>query len=541
MRALNRFFDRAKWALACFVAGLAFAGVSPPFDFVPLAWVGLAALAYVLGIARSEEAIARSSSSPPSRARRLCEGGARGLAFGFGVNVVAVRFVPDVIARFTPLPWILGVVALVLLAAAQGLVWLIAAIVRAHLVRARVPPLFAFAIAVYASTFVPSIFPWTPAGAIAAAPKLVQLADTIGERGVSLLIALSAGAIAEAIRSLRAVRKCVMYTCIAAGVPFAMSAHGGARILQIEALRLGAPAASIALVQPSIGATDRWEARNAPAILEKLSALTRNAERRGALVTVWTESAYPYILTHAGRRSPIGEWAILQPGVRGPVIAGAILNAGHGDSYNSVLVATADGAVSEPYDKLHLLWFGESVPLAAQLPWLRRTFARGIGMVPGDRALLLTAGPVRAGILICFEDILPDAGREAARLAPNLLVDVSNDAWFTGSSESELHLRLSILRAIETRRDLVRAVNFGPTTWIDAAGITRARYADPLPGTLMTTPALLETPPTRYVRFGDWPLVIGLIAGVAALIAWGKRFNATGSRGAAEDQLPHRD
>ena len=97
---------------------------------------------------------------------------------------------------------------------------------------------------------------------------------------------------------------------------------------------------------------------------------------------------------------------------------------------------------------------------------------------------MFVAGPIRAAVLNCYEDTLPAAGREAMERSPNLLVNVTNDAWFAGSAEGELHLRLAVLRAIETRRDLVRAVNQGPTTFVDAAGRVRARYDLPMPGTL---------------------------------------------------------
>ena len=102
---------------------------------------------------------------------------------------------------------------------------------------------------------------------------------------------------------------------------------------------------------------------------------------------------------------------------------------------------------------------------------------------------------------------------------PNLLVNLTNDAWFKGSGESELHFRLSVLRAVESRRDLVRSVNLGPTAWIGASGVVQARYVSDLPGTLSAEPALLEGPLTLYDRFGDWPSVIVLAVASLAFVA----------------------
>jgi apolipoprotein N-acyltransferase len=194
--------------------------------------------------------------------------------------------------------------------------------------------------------------------------------------------------------------------------------------------------------------------------------------------------------------------------------------AADGASYNSAVVATRDGALSDSYDKRHLLWFGETVPLADRLPWMRQVFARGLGLAAGGRSVVLAAGPIRAAVLVCYEDMLPEAGREAmdtAPLPPNLLVNVTNDAWFSGSTEGELHLRVATLRAVEARRDMVRAVNFGPTSWVDAAGRLRQRASPDVPGVLTADAALLDSPPTFYSRQGDAPL--GLLVLVLANVA----------------------
>jgi apolipoprotein N-acyltransferase len=126
--------------------------------------------------------------------------------------------------------------------------------------------------------------------------------------------------------------------------------------------------------------------------------------------------------------------------------------------------------------------------------------------------VVLDLGRVKAGVLICFEDILPEAGREAASVSPNLLVDLSNDAWFAGSREPAMHLLAATMRAIETRRDFVRAVNVGPTSFIDATGRIREAYEAGIPAALVVKVALLDGAPTIYARFGDWPWIVLLLA-----------------------------
>jgi apolipoprotein N-acyltransferase len=170
-------------------------------------------------------------------------------------------------------------------------------------------------------------------------------------------------------------------------------------------------------------------------------------------------------------------------------------------------------------------------------------FQRSGGLIPGAELRALTTKlasgvELRIGVLNCYEDTLPDLGRRIAReLNPNLLVNVTNDAWFIGTAEPELHLRLSVMRSIELRRDLVRSVNLGVTAWIDARGQIRAQQASSKPSALIVQPQWRSTPATVYARFGDLPLLLLLAA--AACGPWLRRTfggneNADGAESGSE-------
>jgi apolipoprotein N-acyltransferase len=488
---------------------------SPPFDLYPALWLGMTGLAWCLSTQEDLPVFA-------PRARVALVGARRGLAFGVGANLLALRFVPAVVGRFTPLPYAVGVLGLVLLAAFEATRWLVAAIACETLVRARVPRPAAFAAGVYAGTFVPTMIPWTVAGGVSPWPLTIQLADVAGERGVAGLMALEAALVAQAVFELASAgagrRRALKYVGAALALVGVQVSVGAWRMRQVEAARDGAPRVRVGLVQPSIDATTRWEDGREPWILDRLAGLTRTAEARAADLVVWPEGAYPYRIAHGSRQVFDPARAVVREGAHGPIITG-LLTTGASAAYNSVVVAMRDGTLSASYDKRHLLWFGETVPLADRMPWLRHVFARGLGLAPGTESASLTVGPVRAGVLICYEDTLPEAGREAAPGGPNLLVNVTNDAWFSGSSESELHLRLSVLRAVELRRDLVRAVNEGPASWVDAAGRVRARGSADVAGVLTTEPALLDGAPTFYARYGDGPWALALLA-LANVAVW---------------------
>lgn len=519
---------RTRAGLLAAASGLVFAASSPQANFDAGILVGLIGFAYALEI---------DAQSHETAMQRMRAGARRGFWFGFAANMFALRFVPDVLARFTPLPWIANSTALVLLSAAQALPWVAGGSLARILVNVSdrdmsegKPPLapswLAFGICVYSACFIPSIFPWTPAGGLARWPILLQTAELVGERGTSFVLAIACGFAATAIRwglPQTPIRRRVTKTGDAR-VPLAFSlavllvviGYGAVRMRSIEELRRAAPHAKVALLQPDFDAMFRWEEHRASMMMDRLSALTKRAESEDVELTIWPESAYPYTLAHGVKYSPRGQRAVLQQGAHGPVLTGAYLTKGGGVGTNSTILVTRTGDIGPSQDKRHLLWFGETVPLGDVFPVLRRVFARGTGLDAGTESIAFHTGAIRAAVLNCYEDTLPAAGREAMEARPNLLVNVTNDAWFAGSAEGELHLRLSVMRAIETRRDLVRAVNRGPTTWVDAAGTVRMRREStaglgPSPP-LIADAALLDAPITLYTRAGDLPLIALVLA-----------------------------
>lgn len=526
-RGASRAATVRRGVVASIAGGALFALTAPPTDLAVAVFAGLSLLAYAVATAPTAASAFR-----------------RGALWGTAAGVIGLRFVPLVIERFTPLPEAAGYLALVLLAGAQSLAWAAGA-ATAHIVarRLRAPLELAFAAGVFLATLVPTVFAWTPAGLLAAQPELVQLADTIGERGVSSIIG-ALGAL-----SVRAVRRIAM-----PGRPFLIRAQragalavplvlaltslfkfGQCRMSQVERSREAKPSLRVALVDQSVGATERWEYKNRPRILSRLRELTRKAERAGAELVVWPEAAHPYVVPHGTRALPRGPMSPLYENVRGPILVGLITKLepspipGGGFeqlSRNSASLLSPDGTLSAPYDKLALLWFGEMVPLGDELPWLRRMFHRGGGLVPGTeaRALALPAPPrlataaqskdIKLGVLNCYEDTLATIGRRVALEArPALLVNVTNDAWFFETAEPELHARLATMRAIELRKDLVRAVNRGVTSAVSASGRTLARREPEKPEVVHVEPKLdLDRSPTLYARCGDTPLAAAFAA-----------------------------
>ena len=474
--------------LLCAIGGgIGFALCSPPTDLYPMVWIGLAAL-YV------------ATADAPSAKRAALYG----WLWSAVATVVGMRFIPGVVDRFTPLGMAGGVAALVLLAAGQSVPWGLALGV-GHWVSEKtgLDRRIAFAAAVTGASVVTLVIAWSPGALVSPWPVLVQLADLIGERGLTFLFALMAALVASYKKGWRA-------PALGAALFVVVLGYGAFRLSAVRAWHAELPTLKVGVVQASVGARLRWEPGAQSEILGRLRRLTLDSERAGVDLTIWPEAAYPYVLGAKPGRMPRGRRSIVAGPLHGPVLFGALMRAPDG-AYNAATIVGPDGVTQAPQAKMELLWFGETVPFSQYWPWLRHQFFRAGGLVPGTEVQLLESGPARIGVLNCYEDTLAGVGRRIAEKQPNLLVNVTNDAWFGPTAEPELHLRLAVLRSVELRRDLVRAVNLGIPAWIDASGTIRKRGNGEATSVMVVEPALVDGPPTLYARVGDWPLIVLLL------------------------------
>ncbi len=197
--------------------------------------------------------------------------------------------------------------------------------------------------------------------------------------------------------------------------------------------------------------------------------------------------------------------------------------------YNSAVLVHPDGSPGGRYDKIHLVPFGEYVPLREQFPWLQTftPYTHDYSCTPGEhwtRFELPTAkGTFRFGVLICYEDTDPSMAR---RYNPDadFLVNASNDGWFDGTEEHEEHLAICRFRAVEARRSVVRAVNLGISAVIDPDGRV---VALPVEGSwaaskktrgIVRADVPLDRRDSFYAAAGDWLPALCWAAVAAGLV-----------------------
>jgi len=188
------------------------------------------------------------------------------------------------------------------------------------------------------------------------------------------------------------------------------------------------------------------------------------------------------------------------------------------DYFNSAYLIGPGGEVLGKYDKAHLVPYGEYTPFKEYLPFLGKIVEHVGDFKPGVKGQTLDMQGRKLGIQICYEIIFPALGRAMVQNGADLLITITNDAWYGTTAGPYQHFSLAILRAVENRRSLARAANTGISGFIDPAG----RVLDPTP--LMQEAAVVRELPLMdtvaiYTRVGDIFATACLI-GSLALIAW---------------------
>lgn len=299
------------------------------------------------------------------------------------------------------------------------------------------------------------------------------------------------------------------------------------------------------LVQPFVPQHQKWDLERGLASLDALQSLTIDAREGGGEIIFWPESVAPWpILGEPEMRL----WAEeLATKVESPILGGHIVVEGNRSDpasvwYNAVaLVDPRKGLITDSiYAKRHLVPFGEYVPLSEILPFIKKlvpiegSFGKGSApvVIPieiyKDSYLRNTSGPrlYEVGSLICYEDIFGNLARDSVRNGADFLFVATNNGWFGEEGGAVQHAAHSILRAVETRRIVIRSGNGGWSGWIDEAGRIRSAMLHPEHGPYYkgTKTMLITRIPggdkiiTPYVQYGEW--FTAFCAVLAFMAAW---------------------
>lgn len=383
-------------------------------------------------------------------------------------------------------------------------------------------------------------FPWLPLSASQwQRPLLLQMAAWTGAWGISfVLIAFNCGLSIYFIRiwTLRREKwwkrfSPEFYTALVllfGAIGLGLYGSGAARAERSQPLALG-------LVQPDVSIPQKWSLELIAENMDTLERLTTYAGFLGVDAVLWPEapSARPLL----GDAS-MSRWVSELSSASGlPLLAGSVVLEGvRGERdaawYNVVLWIDPQHGIRLPYyAKRRLVPFGEYVPLARLFPFMRTFVPINGDLIPGDEPVLIDfmQNGIRhssVGSLICYEDIFPTLARENALAGADWHFVATNNAWFGEGSGAYQHAAHSVLRAVETRRPVVRCGNAGWSGWIDEYGHIRHVMRDNSNSIYFQGAERIDISLSRYwrdresfyVRHGDWwVLVSTLLAGLTAV------------------------
>ncbi len=253
-------------------------------------------------------------------------------------------------------------------------------------------------------------------------------------------------------------------TRVAAVTYLALVVFGG-HVMLARARGERVPTFAVGIVSPAIALESGRDAEGRGARLAALHALSDSVAE--ASLVVWPESTYPHRVRVEQALDVPGLGGIRPEGARAAYLVGAAVGDDPCATFSSFVAVDRRGRVAGRIDKSRLMPFGDVVPLRA-LGFVRARFP--CGTREGERAHAIDLEGVRIGGLVCFDEVFPDIARARVREGASLLVSGANDAWYAGTFEPALHARVARARAIETRRDLVRAVNMGEGGLVASTG-----------------------------------------------------------------------
>lgn len=449
--------------LLAFLSGLlywlAFAGV----DIWPLTFIAFVPLLVAL------------RSQTPKHAALL------GLICGTTMNVTGFFWLLEMLRVFSGFPTVICMVFVLIISAYQGgrlalMGWLYSRGEARGYARNLV-----FCLAFAASELAyPLLFPWYYAGTVHKVPLLTQTAELGGPILIGLLLVLVNLAISEVVvarmetRPVHLKQVALLLTAPVLGLIFS-----GIRILQVDASIVHEPPVHVGMVQGNMGLLQKREDPGEG--LRRHLRLTESLRQKGVDFVVWSESSVTYAVHEAVAAQVMRDSFARSLGI--PAIFGGVLYRLPDPSvpndferwFNTALATNTQGETTSRYDKHFLLAFGEYLPLGETFPILHKWSPNSGRFSPGKELSPLKVvtrdGTHIVAPLICYEDILPGfTNAMVGSTNPELLVNMTNDAWFGDTAEPWEHLALAKFRAIEHRRYLVRSTNSGVSAVVDPIG-----------------------------------------------------------------------
>lgn len=296
---------------------------------------------------------------------------------------------------------------------------------------------------------------------------VIQMADITGVWGVSFLVMFANVAVVEIVWTAKnKFRQRLKKTFLALLFVLALIlSYGYIRLHELRAISHEG-AINISVIQANIPQELKWEPSARAMIMDKYLSMSSQALKDGPGLIVWPEAAVPAVIED--QPYYFEEARLFARDKRINLLLGAVRNINERYYNNAIFLSGRLGPVSE-YSKIHLVPFGEYIPLRRIFPFLEAVVPIG-DFSPGKDYTVFRLGAVGFSVLICFEDLFPGLSERFVNKGAGFLVVITNDAWFGRTSSAYQHFSASVFRAVENRVPVVRAANTGVSGFISRDG-----------------------------------------------------------------------
>ncbi len=362
-------------------------------------------------------------------------------------------------------------------------------------------------------------FPWVLLGysQIDVLP-IAQAASLTGVFGLSALLAATSTALVWLLVARG--RSRWLWPTAVAGIVMLMAGWGQQRLADNRLTTAGRPL-TVGLVQGNVSQDQKWNPARAEEIFARYLRLTEQVIKQRAELVLWPESATPFYFEHGAETETLRDIARRRDVVL--LIGSDQWEPGTPPHiYNAAFLVGADGSTKGVYRKVHLVPFGEYVPLKPLLFFASPLVEAVSDFAPGTQVNTLPVGTARISTAICYEVVYPALIREGVANGSQLLTTITNDAWFGESSAPWQHFAMAAMRAVEQGRYLVRAANTGISGAVDPYGRV-LMASDLFVEGAWSVPVRLLDERTVYSRTGDVAAWASVLLVALALVAVARR------------------
>ncbi len=492
--------------------------IFPKFDLEVLAWVAAVPLFWAI----AGQSIRRSFWL--------------GLLCGVVHYLGTIYWIAYTLTRYGKLPMAAGIAMLLLLVVYMAAYWgIFAAVIRwLEIRRGLIFPVTAplvWTALEYARTYFLSGFPWALLGysQYKTLPS-VQIADITGVYGVSFVIMLVNACLAYALVGWVEERDPTInarWTALGGALVLLLSLGYGWWQISSYPAHSGKPL-RVGVAQGNIEQDIKWDPAFQQETVNIYRGLTQELVRQRVQMAVWPETAAPFYFQSDKIFQP--QICNLARSRQVPLLFGSPAYQTASEDvtfYNAAFFVSPDGQPTGIYNKIHLVPFGEYIPLRWLLGFAGEMLGGIIGQIgdfgAGETYTIFHMPQGNFGVVICFEILFPDLVRRFPNSGADFLVNITNDAWFGDTAAPYQHFSTLTLRAVENRRYIVRAANTGISGFVDPLGSPASQTQIFTRGCLVQD-IYLNQGKTFYSRYGDIFSMMCSLA-VIGMILWAVRKN----------------